>query len=63
MIAGGNVLATLKVIASILFSSFLSLILGYKVRGDSSKTSASHSEAKALTIRVFPDPCGPKKRK
>ena len=42
MIAGGKVLATLKVIANILFSSFLSLIFGYKVKGLSSKTKASH---------------------
>jgi hypothetical protein len=54
--AGGNVFATLKVIASILFNSFLSFILGYKVSGESYKTSASHSEASALTMRVFPDP-------
>lgn len=61
--AGGNVLAMLKVIASILFNYFLSLILGYKVRGDSYKTKASHYVAKALIIKVFPDPCGPKNRK
>jgi hypothetical protein len=63
MIAGGNNLATLKVIANILYSYFLSLILGYKVKGLSSKTKASHSDAKARTIKVFPEPWGPKKRK
>jgi len=40
--AGGNVLAILKVMANILLSYFLSLILGYKVRGDSYRTKASH---------------------
>ena len=63
MIAGGKVLATLKAIANILFSYFLSLILAYNVYGDSYKTIASHSVARALIVRVFPDPCGPKNKK
>lgn len=54
--AGGKVLATLKVIANILFSSFLSLILGSRVKGDNYSTKASHYEASPLTMRVFPDP-------
>jgi len=56
MIAGGNVLATLKVIASILFNYFLSFIFCSSVYGDNSKTKASHYVANALIIKVFPDP-------
>lgn len=54
--AGGKVLATLKVIASILLSSFLSFILAYSVYGDNSKSIESVYEARALIIKVFPDP-------
>ena len=61
--AGGKVLATLKVIASILLSSFLSFILAYSVYGDNSNSIESVYEAKALIIRVFPDPWGPKSKK
>lgn len=56
-------MATLNVIAIILYNYFLYPNFGSRVIGDNSSTIASHSLARLLTARVLPEPCGPKKRK